>query len=53
MFSMSSKFSERFWAWLFHCRVRATSLMGLSGLRAAGFTTVQKTAEDEELDVTG
>jgi len=27
--------------------------MGLSGLLAAGFTTVQKTAEDEELDVTG
>jgi hypothetical protein len=51
MFYMSSKFSERFW--LFHCRVRATSLLGLSGLRAAGFTTVQKTAEDEELDVTG
>ena len=34
-------------------RIRATSLLGVSGLQGAGFTTVQKTAEDEDLDVTG
>ena len=36
------------------CRIRATSLLGSGGLNGAGgFVTVQKTAEDEELDVTG
>jgi hypothetical protein len=34
-------------------RIRATSLLGSAGLHSAGFVTVQKTAEDEELDVTG
>jgi len=38
--------------WAGQSRVRATSLMG-GGLAGAGFQTIQRTDEDEELDVTG